>query len=98
MSCFQVLPSNIIVRPYKVVETEARGFFKQLLSGIACIHANGFCHRDVKPENCMVECATGTLKIIDFGGAPTSSATWCTGARHAIHHIVYRVLATSSST
>jgi serine/threonine protein kinase len=54
MSCFQVLPSNIIVRPYKVVETEARGFFKQLLSGIACIHDNGFCHRDIKPENCMV--------------------------------------------
>lgn len=48
-------------------EEEARGFFKQLLSGIACIHENGFCHRDIKPENCMIETATGTLKIIDFG-------------------------------
>lgn len=50
-----------------MAEEEARGFFKQLLSGIACIHENGFCHRDIKPENCMIETATGTLKIIDFG-------------------------------
>ena len=48
-------------------EPEARGFFRQLLSGIRCIHDNGFCHRDIKPENCMIETSTGTLKIIDFG-------------------------------
>ena len=50
-----------------MTEEEARGFFKQLLGGIACIHENGFCHRDIKPENCMIETASGTLKIIDFG-------------------------------
>ena len=50
-----------------MTEPEARHFFRQLLSGIRCIHDNGFCHRDIKPENCMIEMNTGSLKIIDFG-------------------------------
>ena len=34
-----------------MTEPEARHFFRQLLSGIRCIHDNGFL-RDIKPENC----------------------------------------------
>ena len=32
-----------------VGEDEARHLFRQLLAGIACVHDNGFCHRDIKP-------------------------------------------------
>ena len=48
-------------------ERSARAYFKQLLDGIACIHAHGFCHWDIKPENAIIEQDTGVLKIIDFG-------------------------------
>jgi serine/threonine protein kinase len=42
--------------------------FKQLLLGIAHIHASGVAHRDVKPEN-LVMTEKGVLKIADFGVA-----------------------------
>lgn len=39
---------------------------RELLSGLDAAHAMGVVHRDVKPENLILE-ASGQLKIMDFG-------------------------------
>lgn len=38
---------------------------QQLLRGLACVHAAGVAHRDVKPDNLLLS-AQG-LKLADFG-------------------------------
>ncbi|KAL1915815.1 uncharacterized protein VTP21DRAFT_6203 [Calcarisporiella thermophila] len=41
----------------------------QLLRSLAYIHALGICHRDIKPQNLLVDPTTGILKLCDFGSA-----------------------------
>ena len=47
-------------------EAVARGFFCQMLDGVAYCHLAGVAHRDLKLENVLLN-ATGQLKLIDFG-------------------------------
>ena len=39
----------------------------QLFRSLAYIHNQGVCHRDIKPQNLLVDPQTGVLKLIDFG-------------------------------
>uniref|UniRef100_A0A7S1CU21 Protein kinase domain-containing protein n=1 Tax=Picochlorum oklahomense TaxID=249345 RepID=A0A7S1CU21_9CHLO len=41
----------------------------QMLRSLAHIHAQGICHRDIKPQNLLVDVKTHTLKLCDFGSA-----------------------------
>jgi len=41
----------------------------QMMRGLAYIHAIGICHRDIKPQNVLVDPTTHILKFCDFGSA-----------------------------
>lgn len=46
-----------------------------IVSGLKCIHENGFAHRDIKPENIMIT-DDGEIKYIDFGLSCVASCKW----------------------
>lgn len=53
-------------------DTEKLCCFKQLLRGVAYLHAHGIAHRDLKPENLLMS-GDGHLKITDFGSSDVFS-------------------------
>lgn len=44
-------------------------FAYQLLRSLNYIHGMGVCHRDIKPQNLLIDPETGVLKLCDFGSA-----------------------------
>ncbi|KAJ2616894.1 glycogen synthase kinase 3 [Coemansia sp. RSA 1365] len=46
-------------------------FMYQLFRSLNYIHSMGICHRDIKPQNLLVDWDTGVLKLCDFGSAKT---------------------------
>jgi len=44
-------------------------YMYQLLRSLAYIHSVGICHRDIKPQNLLLNPSTGVLKLCDFGSA-----------------------------
>ncbi|KAG7388075.1 Cell division protein kinase 1 [Phytophthora pseudosyringae] len=50
----------------KLEPAQTKSFLYQLLKGLAFSHSRGVMHRDLKPQNLLVN-ATGELKIADFG-------------------------------
>ncbi|KAJ2781119.1 glycogen synthase kinase 3 [Coemansia javaensis] len=46
-------------------------YMYQLFRSLNYIHSMGICHRDIKPQNLLVNSATGVLKLCDFGSAKT---------------------------
>lgn len=43
----------------------------QMCRALAAIHEMGICHRDIKPQNLLVNTETHQLKLCDFGSAKT---------------------------
>lgn len=48
---------------------EVKLYTYQLFRSLAYIHALGICHRDIKPQNLLLNPKTGVLKLCDFGSA-----------------------------
>ncbi|XP_034484958.1 glycogen synthase kinase-3 [Drosophila innubila] len=54
----QTLPVNYI-----------RLYMYQMFRSLAYMHSFGFCHRDIKPQNMLLDSETGVFKLCDFGSA-----------------------------
>ena len=55
-----------ILRRGPLPEQAARRYFQQLVSALRFCHRNGVAHRDLKPQNLLLD-AAGNLKVSDFG-------------------------------
>jgi len=44
-------------------------YMYQLFRSLAYIHSHGICHRDIKPQNLLLDPESGVLKLCDFGSA-----------------------------
>ncbi|WOK97116.1 CBL-interacting protein kinase 7-like [Canna indica] len=55
-----------VARRGRLSEPSARRYFHQLVSALHYCHARGVAHRDVKPQNLLLDRA-GNLKVSDFG-------------------------------
>lgn len=58
----QVLKQQGTVEPDRALD-----FVRQAAAGLAYAHEHGVIHRDVKPENMILEASTGRLALTDFG-------------------------------
>lgn len=72
--------------PLKV--EEALNIMKQLTSAISHAHQNHIIHRDIKPQNILID-HTGTVKITDFGIATALSATTITQTNSVLGSVHY---------
>jgi serine/threonine protein kinase len=48
-----------------LTESEIKGIFFKIATGLAYLHKNGYFHRDLKPENIL--CHNNEVKLCDFG-------------------------------
>ena len=51
---------------------EVKLYIYQLFRSLAYIHSQGICHRDIKPQNLLLDPQSGILKLCDFGSAKIS--------------------------
>src|SRR5262245_9693183 len=59
------LKDRLVKKQYDYVREHAHSIFKQSATGLAYMNASGWVHRDIKPDNLLVN-AAGDLRIIDF--------------------------------
>ncbi|MBY7143682.1 Stk1 family PASTA domain-containing Ser/Thr kinase [Virgibacillus sp. NKC19-3] len=67
---------------------KALDIMKQLTSAIAHAHANDIVHRDIKPQNILID-ANGQAKVTDFGIAIALSATSLTQTNSILGSVHY---------
>lgn len=47
----------------KLPEATVAHYFQQLVNAVIFMHNNGFCHRDLKLENCVVDTSSQRIKV-----------------------------------
>jgi eukaryotic-like serine/threonine-protein kinase len=77
-----------IQKNYPVPVEKAIDIMKQITSAIAHAHHNGIIHRDIKPQNILID-DDGNVKITDFGIAMALSATNITQTNAVLGSVHY---------
>ena len=67
---------------------ETLSYTVQVLRALACAHAEGIVHRDIKPQNIML-LESGRIKVMDFGIAKLPNAETVTVTDKAIGTVYY---------
>ncbi len=79
------LRTRLIKREMAFVHEHLQNILKQAATGLAFMNASGWIHRDVKPDNILVN-AAGDVRLIDFALAyrrPSGLARWFKGRKSA---------------
>ena len=58
---------SLIAKNKKLSEEKALYYFSQFINGLHYLHENGICHRNIRPDNLLLDENYEKLKIIDFG-------------------------------
>jgi len=80
---------NLLIKEGQFSETVSQFFVAEILLGLEYVHAKGFIHRDLKPDNIMLD-HTGHIKLTDFG--------LCTGFRWTHDSKYYKAAENISQT
>ncbi|MGE6378186.1 Stk1 family PASTA domain-containing Ser/Thr kinase [Peribacillus muralis] len=77
-----------IQKYYPIPVEKALDIMKQITAAISHAHHNGIIHRDIKPQNILID-KEGTVKITDFGIALALSATNITQTNAVLGSVHY---------
>jgi serine/threonine protein kinase len=81
--------------PRRIGFEEIYSFFKDITSGLHHLHSHGFIHRDIKPQNCLLNQVSGRIRVLlsDFGEVQVSNAERTgTGATGTVSYCAPEVL------
>ena len=81
--------------PRRLHLEEIYAFFKDIVSGLNHLHANGYIHRDLKPNNCLLHRTGNELRVLvsDFGEVQSENQVrQSTGATGTISYCAPEVL------
>jgi len=57
---------DLLIEEERFSENLTKSMFKQIVAAVDHLHKNGYVHRDLKPDNMILDTTTGKLKLIDF--------------------------------
>lgn len=83
-----ITAKELIHRRGALEKYEALSIMEQLVSAVCCAHQAGIIHRDIKPQNVLVN-DDGTVKITDFGIALANDALQLTKSDSVMGSVHY---------